>query len=320
MEPRNGTFEGTLLADGGREVTLETLLDRCLRSLAADVWETCYWPESMSDGWTIGDFNILCVSTGPDREIYLQFWSEPDDDVVFEISSGNRSPFTLKHLGPAQKRDLAGRGFRIGGAARNFGKIVQIKSPREAEEVAREILTILFETFAYRGQWTLTSRRERGQRADIAAVHCSVTPGDFAKVARDAGFDTALDEDDEEGADKRVMYLRRKRRHALAVLEGRVPKQNLYTLVTLEATLKATIDDARLWAVVEELRVLHLRRRMNGEISADMTLVLDGGVTVAWLKASLDLFESAVRHAESLLRRGAPARRRSASAPSGTIH
>lgn len=321
MEPRDRTQERTLLKPVKRPLSLAVLMRRCLRRLADDVWETCGWAESMEDNWTIGDFNILCVATGPDEgAIYLQFWSEPHEPVPFEVSSGHWSPETRKLVGPAQKRDLVARGFRIGGEAKNFARVVSITSPQEAEAIAREVLTILYETFGYRGQWALTTRREQSQRSEIATVHRAVTAEDFAKVALEAGFDTMVEDDDGPGGGECLVRLRKGGRVSEARLDGRVPRQNLYTLVTLRRRLAAKVSDARLEAAVRTSRVLHLRRLDEQEVVADMTLVIDGGVTVAWLQTSLQLWDAAVRHIERELRRGGTRRRRPAAAGSRTIH
>ena len=187
VQERHKTFDEVLLKPVKRQfTTLEALLDRCLPTLAARLWATCGWPESMSEGWKIGDFNFLVLETVPEPEarIYIQFWSEPLETVSAEVSSGEWSPGTLKYLRAERRRQLKAFGFEIGGRAKNFQKEVRISTSQEAEAVAREALQILFEVFGYRGQWPLTVKRHQGQRADLAHTYTSLTPEDFAKLAQ----------------------------------------------------------------------------------------------------------------------------------------
>ena len=135
-----------------RIASLGELERRCLARLSAHIWSTCCWPDAMGEnGWKIGDFKFVVVSTGA-GEIYVQFWSEPREIVSAEVSSGEWSPATLKHLGREQRQVLTSLGYVIGGEAGNFQKEVEITTSAQAEAAAREVLHILFDVFGYRGQ------------------------------------------------------------------------------------------------------------------------------------------------------------------------
>jgi hypothetical protein len=103
--------------------SLDALLDKCLASLTAHVWQTCCWPDS-SDGWTIGDFRFSIVEFEPARGVtlYVQLWSEPREAVLTEVSSGNWNPGALKYVWRQQRKALEQRGYTVGGAAGNFQK------------------------------------------------------------------------------------------------------------------------------------------------------------------------------------------------------
>ena len=63
---------------------LRAALDERLRDVLARL---CLWDEDAP----VGDyrFGILSYEPTKDVSVYLQFWSEPDDAVQWEVSSGN---------------------------------------------------------------------------------------------------------------------------------------------------------------------------------------------------------------------------------------
>jgi hypothetical protein len=146
---------------------LDECVDKCLPTLAARLWATCSWPRAMSDGWKIGDYNFLILSAAAekDTEIYVQYWSEPQEVVSAEVSSGEWSPETLKYVRRQQREFLKTLGFEIGGRAKNFQKQITISTAAQAEATAREALKILYDGFGYRGQWQLNLKTigARGQ-------------------------------------------------------------------------------------------------------------------------------------------------------------
>ena len=301
---RNESREEVLLKRSKRPFSsFDELLTRCLPTLAARLWATCCWPAAMSDGWKIGDFNFLIVSTTPEKgtEIYIQFWSEPGEVVYSEVSSGEWSPGTLKYVGQPQREFLATLGFAIGGEAGNFQKEVEIASSAGAEAAAREVLQILYEGFGYRGQWPLELTLHRGERAELAPTYACVTPEDFAKLAEEAGFETACPET-EEGAAPVVLF-RRRRHHAAAIFDGRTRERNLYSCMTLRTALAQGFPDD----IVEELnatmRRLRFRRDEGDRLLAELPLSLSGGVTALWLIDALKQWVAGCRGAERILKR-----------------
>ena len=161
VEERNKTADELLLKPLKHPLkTFDELLKRCLPTLTARLWACCCWSDSMNNGWKIGDYNFLIFSVTPeeDTHIYVQFWSEPQEAVTVEVSSGEWSPATLQYTGTTQKELLKRFGFQIGGRAKNFQKQVSISSSADAESVARDVLQIfLTRSLGYRGQWPLSS-------------------------------------------------------------------------------------------------------------------------------------------------------------------
>ena len=226
---------------------------------------TCYWSKGGSN-WKIGDFNYLVVFVNPDVDtsLYVQLWAEPHERVWIEIGSGETCPGAIRYIGSAQRTALEARGYARGGRAGNFEKEVVIDSAAAAEAAALEVLQIFFEVFTYRGQWRLSIERHRGERAGHKPVYTSVTPDDFAKVAAHVGYEATVTK----SGDARFVALTRGRRKFLAVMEWRVAKQNLYSLVALQAdlTLPQPVPDEAISAGQLEIQVREslAHRRAHG--------------------------------------------------------
>jgi hypothetical protein len=298
--------------------TLDDLVDRCLPTLAARLWATCCWPAQMNQGWKIGDYNFLIVSVTPEQDapIYIQFWSEPQEPVAAEVSSGEWSPGTLKYVGAKQKELLKGFKFEIGGRARNFHKEVTIASSAEAETMAREVLQILYDVFDYRGQWPLELRRHQGERAEVLPTHASLTPEDFAKMATAAGMRAVVVPSNGSDGESRVILLRRHHRKSVAILDGRIPGHNLYTRATFRALFPAGTTDEAMRKLNGLMRVVRAHRGDRG-IHVEMPISLSGGVTAAWLASAFADWLSSCRRAEAILKAPPPRRQSRSSKDDG---
>jgi hypothetical protein len=73
-------FRGSRRAMSRRDlhVALEPIFRRWIRA-------ACSW-----DGLALGDYRfvIFSMTVAPDSDVYVQFWSEPMEPVVWEVSSG----------------------------------------------------------------------------------------------------------------------------------------------------------------------------------------------------------------------------------------
>jgi len=194
MDENAAGSERERLADANRPVeTIDAFIDAHLPRVTARLWSTCCWPESMAEGWKVGDFRYVIFSVEPEgASLYVQFWSEPGEDVVMEVCSGAWNPGAVEYVGRPERGKLERLGFAVDGRADNFGKEVTIASPADAERYAREVLTVLFDVFGYRGQWPFEVQREQGARWEMAATYESLTPEDFGKLAAEVGYDAAI--------------------------------------------------------------------------------------------------------------------------------
>ena len=305
MDKRHDTRREVLLDVRDEPIkSIDALVEQCHRALSAQLWMTCCWSENGA-GWKIGDYNYLVISVEPDEDtsLYVQFWSEPRERVWAEIGSGESCPGAIRYIGSAQRDALEALGYAIGGRARNYEKELGIDSAAEAEAAALEVLQIFFEVFGYRGQWALRIERHRGERADHRPVYTNLTPEDFAKVAAGAGCQAKVTT----SGDTTLVALTRGRREFLAVMDWRVAKQNLYSLVALQADLTLTqpVSDQAISQVNSRFQLVKVWRTDARTVRLRMPLVLDGGVTAAWLAQSLHHWISSWRECERQLRRAA---------------
>jgi hypothetical protein len=193
--PRDENREHVLLAGGREKMTLSQFEKRCLASMTKLVAETAIWPlDGYRTAWRIGDFNILIVQTtvAPKAEFYVQFWSEPNGPVDWEVSSGHLNPALLKFIGKRARTRLGEMGFAVGGGAGNFGKSVSVANGGDAAAVARDVLRVFHDALGYRGATPLVARVIRGSRCGRAVVHTKLTLHDTTTLLQQMGYDTKI--------------------------------------------------------------------------------------------------------------------------------
>jgi hypothetical protein len=301
-DERNRTEREVLLEAGDRPLeSLGELSERCLPTLAARLWGTCCWPATMNDGWKIGDRNFLVAEVSPDPEtsLYVQFWSEPQDPVIAEVSSGEWNPGAIKYVRSRQREELEALGFTIGPKSSNFRKEVEIRTSAEAEKAAQEVLGIFYSVFGYRGQWPLRVQWHQGERADHEPVYSAVSLRDLAKIAAHLGFEVSS-----LAPNEAALQLKMERRVFRARLDGRVGRGSLHSVVVLEAPLAPAgeVDGATVEALGDALRFARVSRAGRPALTLTMPLPLDGGVTVPWLAEALRRWFGEWRTCRRLLR------------------
>jgi hypothetical protein len=283
--------------------SLDDLSSQFLPTIAARIWEACCWPDRMTDGWKIGDYRFVVFSIDPEpkTELYIQLWSEPRETTLMEVCSGEWAPPAVKYVQDRQRGLLRELGFKKGGPARNFRKGIAIQNVTDAEKAGREILRIFYEAFRYRGQWPLRIRLEAEERCEQMPVFSSLTLEDVAKLLAEHGYTTIVPEVE----DTALILLRRGRRRFTARLDGRVPRQDLYRAIILDAVLMPSekVSDTLVTRLNDQIAGITVRKAANGELRLSMLMLLDGGVTQGWIVSSLEYWMASVRNSERSLQR-----------------
>ena len=163
---------GTLVSAQKAPRNQPQIFTTCERALQAHLKSVCLWPERQRDAtWRLGDYAyyVLDFSPVPGTEVYVQFWSEPDEDgVIFEVSSGAWNPPADKYVDPEKQELLRDHGFELGGKASNFEKVIAVSTAKDIRALAREAVTILCEVLGYDGPKKLTYGLHLGTRLRLA--------------------------------------------------------------------------------------------------------------------------------------------------------
>lgn len=227
----------------------------------------CLW----DDDWNVGDYRFCVLSYDLPGEVavYLQFWSEPGDVVIWEVSSGKWHEPTEGHIAGHRGQRIAAPGFELGGEAENYQKIVEVQTPRDVAALAREVTALLYDALDYRGQQALDVQAVADSRAMLRPVYASIEPHDLARIFELAGYKCEVgDEVEDADAANVPVYVRRYGIRAVAMLIVRSPDDTGFEVVGLG--LAVPPSGGSMTPVVDgaELRLLWLA----------------GGVTASWLE------------------------------------
>jgi hypothetical protein len=241
---------------------------------------TCLWKD---DGWQIGDYRFMVLSVLPAKgvELYVQFWSEPLEPVLWEVSSGRANPPADAMMAGEPSACVRRLGFRLGGRAKNFRCEVSIGNRRDVNRVAADVVDILYDAFGYRGRPPVHVRLAYEGRSEMKPVYDAFTPQDLCKVLAALGCDADIRR--HTGRSSVVIDIR----HAPAVcaelvLGDRVPHQNLYRSALFSLGIPGEADT---------LAVRHATASTLQEekppIRTGVTLHFEGGVTIDWVAGRL---------------------------------
>jgi hypothetical protein len=262
--------------DRDRASLRRSLLPR-IREVLATV---CLWdPDS-----AIGDHAFCVFSYEPRRhvQVYLQIWSEPDDVVVWEVSSGNWHGPTKDYMRGARADAVRRAGFRIGGQARNFQRQVQIETLEHVDALASAIVDLLYDALGYRGRQALNVEAIADTDAPRRPMYETVTSDQLARILSRAGFECE-EQDPYKGAEP--LLVTHKRQRATVLLMSR-SKEGGYTGAAIGP---APVDYA------------------DGPFVPDSEVAMMefvGGVTAEWIVANVGSWFEVSRREQRLAKKG----------------
>jgi len=250
-------------------------LQRALAPIVA-TWlkATCLWDDTSA----IGDhrFLVFAINVAPNVQVYVQFWSEPFEAVLWEVSSGKWNPPADKWLEGDRSRRIEAFGFEPGGEAENYQKEVDIRTPAEASRVARTVVDLMYAGFDYRGLKPVKVYTAYESRAESRFAYDSFTTDDLSKIFRGAGFKVQEVDGDED-----VPVLRAVRRGITTSINpiDKVEDQQLFRRMVLTADIE--VPPEGLNAAREA--VVQAAGGPPDSVQVGTTLTFAGGVTVEWL-------------------------------------
>jgi hypothetical protein len=242
------------------------------------IWAVCRWGR----GWTLGEYRFVVFSTDPSEDVnlYVQFWSEPQEEVCWEVCSGKWNPPADEVMAGAPSEYVERLGFTIGGGAENFQRDVWIRRRRDAVQAATVVLDIFYDAFGYRGLTSIDGHLVSESHGEMQRVHGALTPEDLCKTAARLGWIPRLRESgDQQNESAAVIDVQRGRARAQLVLSARVPGQRGYQSAFVDVGDPLPPDEARTRVALEGTPAFleHAPMRVG------RTLHFAGGVTADWL-------------------------------------
>jgi hypothetical protein len=295
----DGTFQ--VLRSRKRPLTRAALQALAGKAVAELIWATCRWRHSE---WTLGDFRFLVFSTNPSRrvQLYIQFWSEPEEEVCWEVCSGKWNPPADKVMAGAPSESVERLGFAMGGEAENFQRYLWIRTRRAAEQAARVVLDIFYDAFGYRGLTPIEGQFASDSRGEWQRVFNSFAPEDLCKTARRIGWTPQLNDpagaDDDDADGPAVIDLQQGDARAQIVLSAPVPGEGRFQSAFVDVGNPMPADEARTRTAMQETAGLPDDTPMR----VGRTLYFAGWVTADWL---LTQIAAALQMAETVTARAA---------------
>ena len=284
-------------------VALEPIVRAWIR--AACTWDTL----------AIGDYRfvVFAIDVAPETQVYVQFWSEPFEPVIWEVSSGRWNPPADEWLAGERAARIEALGFTIGGNAENYHCEVEIKTAADTAAVARAVVKIFYAGFDYRGTAPIVAKLVHEGRSEVNETFDSMTPEDVIKVFQLLDFRTEelADQDDQDGPV--LLRCRKSGRITIVELMDRVDDENLYRRLRFEADVELPPE--------ERERLLRDPGAPEGAVpfaSVSVVHPLSGGVTLDWLIERIEEWDEVLAQH----RREARARKRKdkGSVANATVH
>jgi hypothetical protein len=283
--PRGMVGDKTILEGNRRRLSRADMHRKIGHRIRAVLAEACSWKGDEPPG--DHRFVVFSVDPAEDVNVFIQFWSEPNDVVDWEVSSGEFHEPTAAWMPDDLAAKLRPFGLKLPSKRgrnpepANYARTVKIESARDLARVARAVVDIFYNVFGYRGLTPIGVHLDSGGEAQYEAVYEAVTPDIICKLARRAGCAaTTADEDAAPGTS--LIRLRRKGVAADVVLDddagnGRY-RSGFVGTPKVPRAMKRVVGAA----VQEQLPGSQIDGWRVGT-----TLMFDGGVTAEWIKKRL---------------------------------
>jgi hypothetical protein len=250
----------------------------------------------------------------PETMVYVQFWSEPLEPVVWEVSSGRWNPPADEWLAGERAKRIEALGFAIDGNAENYHRTVEIETAADIADVAKAVVKIFLDGFDYRGTRQIRAKMTYQGRSKAQATYDSFTPEDVSKVFAGLGFrvEEPIAQDDEEEAP--VMIRCRKRgTNTVVQFDEQVGDENLYRRVRFASDVVLPEE--------ERQRLIASHEAPEGAepvVRISVVHPFGGGVTLGWLVERIREWDAMLAEHRRAARRGG--KRAAVAATPDTVH
>jgi hypothetical protein len=226
-----------------------------------------------------GQFRAVVFGFKPTRgtEVFVQFWSEPDEPLCCQVSSGRTDPPTRDWLGPDRPERIRAFGFEIGGDAENFERHLVLESSKDFGLIARSVIDILYAALDYRGLRPLRVELIAGIHIPVQRVFDSFTPARIIEAMNEHGQRLlGVTEDDEAP----VLHFRRRGIDTAIELGARRTDTRSFRTAALTCELEPSADDV---AHLTEVTGAIAPPGATPVVRLGTTLEFGGGVAIGWL-------------------------------------
>ena len=289
---------GTLVKALRTPRTQTAIFAACETALLIHLKAACLWPERQRDKtWHIGDysFHILEFSPAPGTEVYVQFWSEPDEEgVTFEISSGAWNPPADKYVDADKQELLRDHGFEVGGKANNFEKVIAVSTAKDVRALAREAVAILCKVLGYDGREPLTFRLHLGTRLEPGMAFPTVCASDLAKLMRRWGFLATIEEHD--GKPNLITSDVDGQPFLVAFVGERPDGSNQYGMIGLRSFFRfeGGVPEGIVNGINQNFVAVKASVDEEGDLVVQTSILLHGGVTEENLQMNFSIWKQTI--------------------------
>ena len=285
---------GVLVKAQRKPRNAKAIFAACEQRLISHLRAVCLWPKRQrNESWRAGDYSfyVLSFSPAPKTQLYVQLWSEPDEDgAIFEVSSGAWNPPADAYVDAEKQESLRDHGFEIGGNAENFRKIVAIEDASDLRAIAREAVAVLCKVLRYDGTFNLDYQLDLQTVYAVGHVLASVSPYTLAKLLREWGFAAELKTEDDTPP-----LVEARTDHGLFGVEfGDEIKEGSgqFQMLGLRAYREAGAEEAESLAERANALLPAVTATVDGDGDVALAghVLLHGGVTAAHLRARFEMW------------------------------
>jgi len=286
---------GTLIKPKRSPRKRSALFAACETTLLAHLKAACLWPaDERNRTWRIGDYSLYVLEFTPEPgvEVYVQTWSEPDEQrVTFQASSTAWIQPRGGYEHAEKQEMLRDYGLEVGGQPHHYEKVIDVSTARDVRALAREAIAVLCRLFGYDGRQPLTYRLHLGTRLRADAVFDAICARDLAKLMRRWRFDARIDEN---GGKPNLITSAVGEQPFLVALVGERPEGlNEYGVMALRAFLRFTdgIPDGFANSINQDFLTVKAGVDADGDLIVQMPVLLHGGLTEANLEMSFQIWK-----------------------------
>jgi hypothetical protein len=287
---------GDLLPGTGAASAPEALIDDCGNAVRSHLLAVCLWPdETRGLYWNTGDYSfyILSFTNAQGANVFVQFWSEPGENVLFEVSSGEVTPPARRSLTDHQREGLRDHGFEIGDS-RNFTKSVSVTVPVEVAALAREALAVLSRVLGYDGSVPLSYQLHLGSRTLVRRVFTHMSPNTLEQLLGEWQFPAPLCLPGGEPV-MQCWIDHHPFRIALHGREGLPPGE--FGMISLRASFESQGGDVLEIAntVNRQFALMQAYVAADGVLVAESQILLRGGIAEEHVRSRFQFWQTTIR-------------------------